>query len=284
VLTAPAMVAEDWEYHPRTLIRAIARAFSVETSVKAIVELAPLVALGFPEYGPIIDGLAEPGEHIVGMMVDSWTLGRARVRDPEGAPALVTVVPPDPRLRDPQIPIGPRIQPHVIHQDGALELVMEPPPTGVPLTIPMLPLRPRDALPVLRQLLDIVALAGTPLRALTVDSIYVHDALEVTGVLAVSDAVTVRPIRRSLQCAAPEILAGGAPSHAGAVFSACAAYHFAVHRRGVYRDDGTLDVDVPGILPAPVKELVERALDVDPAKRPTASELIAVLDGRVATN
>jgi hypothetical protein len=277
VLTAPAMVADDWEYHPRTLVRAIARGFSVERDVRKIVEIAPVVALAFPEYGPIIDGKPEPGEHIVGMLVDSWTLGRARVRDFAGKPSLVTVVPTP---VSPPIPQGAKIQPHILHEDGALILVMEEPPAGVPLTIPMLPVRARDALPLLAQLLAVVRDAGTPIRALTVDSIYIHDDLAITGVLAASEAYAPRPIRRTLQCAAPEILAGGRPTDAGALFSAAAVYHYAVHRRGVYRDDGPLDVEVPASLASPIRELVARALDADPAKRPTAGELLAALDDR----
>jgi hypothetical protein len=144
----------------------------------------------------------------------------------------------------------------------------------------MLPLRARDALPLLAQLLEVVRDAGTPIRALTVDSIYIHDDLAITGVLAASEAYAPRPIRRSLQCAAPEILAGGKPTDAGAVFSAVAAYHYAVHRRGVYRDDGTLDVEVPASLAQPIGDLLRRALDADPAKRPAAGELLATLADR----
>jgi hypothetical protein len=61
------------------------------------------------------------------------------------------------------------------------------------------------------------------------------------------------------------------------VFSACAAYHFTVHRRGVYRDDGTLDVEVPGSLPPPIADAIRRALDRDPARRPTVAELVSIL-------
>jgi ADP-ribosylglycohydrolase len=277
VLTAPALVADDWEYHPRTLVRAVARGFSVERRARAVVELAPVVALAFPEYGAIVDGQPEPGEHIIGMMVESWTLGRARVRDFAGKPSLVTVVSTP---VSPPIPRGPKIQPHLLHEDGALILVMEEPPAGVPLTIPMLPIRARDALPLLTQLLEIVRDAGTPIRALTVDSIYIHDDLAVTAVLAATEAYAPRPIRWSLQCAAPEILAGGKPTDAGAVFSAAAAYHYAVHRRGVYRDDHTLDAEVPASLPPPIADALRRALDADPAKRPAVGELLAVLDDR----
>jgi len=99
-------------------------------------------------------------------------------------------------------------------------------------------------------------------------------------VLAASEAYAPRELRRSLQCAAPEILAGGSPTEAGAVFSACAAYHYAVHRRGVYRDDGTLDVEVPASLAPPLADLLRRALDADPTKRPTALELLAAFGDR----
>jgi len=274
VLTAPVMVADDWEYHPRTLVRAIAHAFSVEQSARAIVELAPIVALAFPEYGPILDGPPESGEHIAGMIVESWTLGRARVRDFAGKPTLVTVVP---KPVSPPLPSAVRIQPHVLHVDGALILVMEEPPAGVPLTIPMLPLRPRDALPLLVSLLELVRDAGAPIRALTVDSIYIGDNLQLSSVLAASEAYAPRALRRSLQCAAPEILAGGAPSPAGAVFSACGAYLYAVRRHGPYRDDGTLDVGVPPSLAPPLADAIRRALDADPAKRPAVGELLAIL-------
>ena len=64
------------------------------------------------------------------------------------------------------------------------------------------------------------------------------------------------------------------------MFSACAAYHYAVHRRGVYRDDGTLDVEVPASLAPPLADLLRRALDADPTKRPTALELLAAFGDR----
>ncbi len=262
VLTAPALVAEERELHPRTFLHALARGFDPALDARSVLQLAPFVGLAFPqlpgERGP---SAAAPAE-LAGMRVQAWLrgstdFGQARVLDPHGRAFIATVGPPSP--------------------------VIEAEPPGLPLSIPMLPLRSRHAVPLLVQLLQAVRAAadvGRPIVHLSPELVYIANEsgpLRITGILSQGDVAALATDRarrlawipQAMSCAAPEIIAGAQPTMMSGIYSACALYLFLCNRND--------SRNVPALLDKAVADVVRAGLQPDPMMRPPARVMIEII-------
>jgi ADP-ribosyl-[dinitrogen reductase] hydrolase len=189
------------------------------------------------------------------------------------------------------------------------QALLEVEPAGVPLATPGFPMFSGHVLPYLAQLLAIVdaaAASGHVYRTLRPEHVYaatLQDGPRITGIIARSSAWLagapprspgklgpgVAPLHRAL-FESPEVLLL-APMHpvspASDVFSVCAITAFLLHRRTPFERDDDVMQQLAAIragsptlylgLPDKVADAVVAGLHADPAKRPTARQLLALV-------
>jgi ADP-ribosyl-[dinitrogen reductase] hydrolase len=188
-------------------------------------------------------------------------------------------------------------------QGAPAQALLELEPAGVPLATPGYPMYGSQALPLVAQLLTIIdaaAAAGHVYRTLRPEHVYaatLQGGPRITGVLARGDDFVV-PSRSELRTfpyravfASPEVLLLP-PRHpvspASDVFSVCAIAVFLLQRRTPFESrDQSLGGQMMSIgagaqslslgVSDRVNDAIQAGLALDPAKRPTARQLLAVL-------
>jgi ADP-ribosylglycohydrolase len=308
VLRGATPPTEGIDVHPRTFLRVLARGFAADRDPAVIAQLAPYVAIAFPEYGdaPVA---ASPSIALGGWQVVDWlrggiTAGQARVRK-DGETAIATFAAARGASYADRVGgvagVVPLREVVSVEHDGELiSALIEAEPPGVPLSTPALPLRGRAALPVFAQLVALIeaaAASGVVLAGLRPEGIYVTrgpTSLVVSGVLPRADGFLVDPTASRVTMpftslhAAPEVTRGGALTAAADVFSACSVYVFMTQRRSIYQAVPVADslrtpapmnvaVELTGALDPEVEKAIRAGLDVDPSKRPSAADIARVL-------
>lgn len=299
VLQAPGPRTDHADFHPRTFLRAIARGFGVERHAAATVALAPYVATAFPELrggrdrvGLDNDSPPALGERIGEVTLETWlrgdaAAGQARGRR-DGARVLLSLVraplaPTPPSLAG--LPgVAPLIEQTVVDAAGGrCAVLVEAEPAGAPLSTPAFPLRAKDALPIIGQLVALARAAeerGVVLGTLRPELTYIGDGAVITGV-APRGATWLGGVREQTALmpgyAAPELRDGAATSKAD-VYSIASLLVFLTSRRSpVDAASAGQAAPLPAILDKQVAASMRAALDSDPARRPTLAELQAVL-------
>lgn len=298
--------ADQTDVHPRALLRVLARGFGADRDPNVIAQLAPHVARAFPLYGAPV-AASGPDLVIAGdWRVTEWlrgspVAGQARCnRGGERAIATFAMAWTE-RVAEPAagVPcIAPMLATSTIVHDGkSIAVMLEAQPAGVPLSTPAFPLRGRQALPVLAQLIAIVQAAaerGVVLAGLRPEGIYVTrgpNGMLLSGILPRADRFLVEAAKPGMSHpfttthAAPEVARGGELTAAADVFSACSVFVYLTQRQSIYQVGAASDpqrppnevVEFPGALDRSIEDALRAGLDLDPRKRPTAAELAKVL-------
>ncbi len=314
VLDAPGLAADRAEYHPRVFLHAIHTVSGAPAHPARARPLAPYVARAFPAERAaaerwMFEGEVSgqtwpigPGVELVAWRRGSADGGVARGRLASGEPVVVTVRPADPgdaemaaRLWFELPGVAPLVAAGAFRLDGReLFALVEREPAGDPLSAPGFPMISALALERFRQLLEIAARAaeaGVVLAGIRPELVH-HADSGVSGLAPRGPAfLRARPAVAAPFHAlyeAPEIQRGAAPGPAADVFSACAVLAFLLKRRSPFEKQPSDDHGVqlaamqagPPPLPLPLDdsllEGLRAGLDPDPARRPSARELLAV--------
>jgi serine/threonine protein kinase len=230
--------------------------------------------------------------------------GQGRYVHKDGTRALVTFT------RPPAIPVDELTRRLQRTTEGvapllAIELtderaiMYEHEPNGAPLSAPMSPLSPDDALAVLRGIAAILARAaeaGEVLGGIRPELVYVGPELQITGIAPRAELLagtTVPPLDLlpsspfDAMYGSPELLGGGPLTPAADLYSACSLFLYVVTRSAPFGSgDGVIAQflamqrgapEIPSSVPASIAAVVRAGLAVDPASRPSAQELLVAL-------
>ena len=314
VLDAPGLSGPRADYHPRVFLHAIHTMSSAAAEPERGRLLAPYIARGFAEERAAAERWmfesetsAEtwpigPGIDIVDWRRGSPGAGVARGRLPGGEPVVVTVRAAGPGDEEVAARLGyqlPGVTPLVAagrfeHDGRELFAIAEGEPDGDPLSLPGFPMISRLALERFRQLLEIAALAaetGLVLEGIRPELVY-HGSAGVVAVAprgaALLRAAAALELPWHALFEAPELRRGAPAGPAADVFSACAVLGFLLKRRSPFAaqpsDDHAAQLAAmeagPPPLALPLDDSLLAALgaglDPDPARRPSARELLAV--------
>ncbi len=314
VLDAPGLAGDRAEYHPRVFLHALHTMSGAPADPPRARPLAPYVARAFPAerataerwmFEGELSGLSWPiggGVELVGWRRGSIEGGVVRGRLAGGEPVVVTVRTAGPgdddierRLRFELPGVAPMVAAGGFEQDGrAFRAIVEREPAGEPLSTPGFPLISALALERFRRILEIAARAaeaGVVLEGIRPELVY-HGSSGAAGIAPRGPAfLRARPGAGSPYHAlylAPEVERGAPAAPAADVFSACAVLAFLLKRRSPFErqpaDDHAAQLAAmqagPPPLPLPLDdsllEALRAGLDPDPARRPSARELLAV--------
>ena len=315
VLRAPGLSGPRADYHPRLFLHALHTVSGAARDATRARPLAPYVARAFPAERTAADRwLFEgevrgvvwpvgPGVELVGWRRGGPDGGVARGRLPGGEPVVVTVRSASDgddelarRLAGAEIAgVAPMVAAGRVDEGGrSLSLLVEREPDGDPLAMPGFAMTSTVALERFRHILDIAARAadaGVVLAGIRPELVY-HGRSGVVGLAPRGPAFlhagagVDSPWHALYE--APEIGRGQAPGPAADVFSACAVLAFLLKRRSPFEIGAATDHAAqaaamaagPPPLPLPLDDTLIDALraglDPDPARRPSARELMAV--------
>jgi ADP-ribosyl-[dinitrogen reductase] hydrolase len=314
VLGAPGLVGDRAEYHPRVFLHALHTLSGAPAHPPRARPFAPYVARAFPaEHVTAERWMFEgeltgqtwpigPGVELVAWRRGGAEGGVARGRLASGEPVVVTVRSAQPgdgevaaRLGFELPGVAPLVAAGSFQQDGReLFALVEREPAGEPLSMPGFPMISALALERFRQLLEIAARAaeaGVVLEGIRPELVH-HAAGGVSGLAPRGPAFlrarvgAASPFHALYE--APEIARGAQPGPAADVFSACAVLAFLLKRRSPFEkqpsDDHPIQLAAmqagPPPLPLPLDDSLldglRAGLDPDPARRPSARELLAV--------
>ena len=254
---------------------------------------------------------AGPGWLLAQWLRGSGGHGQGRYVANDGSHALVTftllqTVPArelEARLRHTTPGVTPLLAIDVVDERSVM---IEVEPDGIPLSTPMFPMAPEDALGVLGGILEIVAQAhakGELLGGIRPELVYVGGPGRDVSGLAPRAEVFASTMRESRDLAppypfdalyaAPERVAGGPDTAASDVYAACATFLFALTRRPPFLREGDSsniiqqlvamrahDAEVPSSVTAVSKEVasaIQAGLRRRPESRPTAQAILDVL-------
>ena len=301
------------DYHPRIFLHALHTMFGADREPARGRELAPFVARAFPTEraaadrslleGPVTGAVWPIG---AGVEVTGWRRGApdagvANGRLSSGEEVVVTVRLAEGRSDDElarrlrlDLPaIAPLVSIGRFELEGReLVALIERRPEGEPLSLPGFPVATQVALERFMQLLEIAAAAAGAdlvLEGIRPELIYAGRSA-LTGIaprgaafLRAGRSELVSPWRGLYE--APEIARGLSPTPAADVFSACAVLAFLLARTSPFESQGqdhaaqaAAMIAGPPPLALPLDDallaLLRAGLDPDPARRPTAAELL----------